>query len=153
MNYFVTGASGFIGRRLVEKLLQRQDSTVYYLILERELPMVETLRQRWGQHADRTVPMVGDLTQPRLGVSDSDLARLKGCVDHLFHLAAIYDFNAGAEIQEKVNIQGTRNVVAFAEAIEAGCFHLTSSIAAAGLYEGVFREDMFEEAEALDNPY
>jgi NAD(P)-dependent dehydrogenase (short-subunit alcohol dehydrogenase family)/thioester reductase-like protein len=97
--------------------------------------------------------MVGDLTQPRLGVSDSDLARLKGCVDHLFHLAAIYDFNAGAEIQEKVNIQGTRNVVAFAEAIEAGCFHLTSSIAAAGLYEGVFREDMFEEAEALDNPY
>ena len=153
MNYFVTGASGFIGRRLVEKLLQRQDSTVYYLILERELPMVETLRQRWGQHADRTVPMVGDLTQPRLGVSDSDLARLKGCVDHLFHLAAIYDFNAGAEIQEKVNIQGTRNVVAFAEAIEAGCFHLTSSIAAAGLYEGVFREDMFEEAENLDNPY
>jgi NAD(P)-dependent dehydrogenase (short-subunit alcohol dehydrogenase family) len=153
MNYFVTGASGFIGRRLVEKLLQRQDSTVYYLILERELPMVEALRQRWGQHTDRTVPMVGDLTQPRLGVSDSDLARLKGCVDHLFHLAAIYDFNAGAEIQEKVNIQGTRNVVAFAEAIEAGCFHLTSSIAAAGLYEGVFREDMFEEAEALDNPY
>ena len=153
MNYFVTGASGFIGRRLVEKLLQRQDSTVYYLILERELPIVETLRQRWGQHADRTVPMVGDLTQPRLGVSDSDLARLKGCFDHLFHLAAIYDFKASAEIQEKVNIQGTRNVVAFAEAIEAGCFHLTSSIAAAGLYEGVFREDMFEEAENLDNPY
>ncbi|HCB12765.1 MAG TPA: short chain dehydrogenase, partial [Gammaproteobacteria bacterium] len=55
--------------------------------------------------------------------------------------------------QEKVNIQGTRNVVAFAEAIEVGCFHLTSSIAAAGLYEGVFREDMFEEAEVLDNPY
>jgi NAD(P)-dependent dehydrogenase (short-subunit alcohol dehydrogenase family) len=153
MNYFITGASGFIGRRLVEKLLQRQDSTVYYLILDRELPMVEALRQRWGQHADRTVPIIGDLTQSRLGVSDSDLERLKGCVDHLFHLAAIYDFKASAEIQEKVNIQGTRNVIAFAEAIEAGRFHLTSSIAAAGLYEGVFREDMFEEAENLDNPY
>ncbi len=153
MNYFVTGASGFIGRRLVEKLLQRQDSTVYYLILERSLPKVETLRQRWGQHADRTAPIVGDLTQPRLGVSDSDLARLKGNIDHLFHLAAIYDFKASAEIQEKVNIQGTRNAVALAEAIEAGCFHLTSSIAAAGLYEGVFREDMFEEAEHLNHPY
>lgn len=153
MDYFVTGASGFIGRRLVEKLLQRQNSTVYYLILERELPIVETLRQRWGPHADRTVPMVGDLTQPRLGVSESDLARLKGGVDHLFHLAAIYDFKASAEVQEQVNIQGTRNAIAFAEAIEAGCFHLTSSIAAAGLYEGVFREDMFEEAENLDNPY
>ncbi|MCC8988355.1 MAG: SDR family oxidoreductase [Candidatus Contendobacter sp.] len=153
MNYFVTGASGFIGRRLVEKLLQRPDATVYYLILERELPMVTTLGQRWGQAAARTVPIIGDLTQPRLGVADADLARLKGNIRHLFHLAAIYDLKASAEIQEKVNIQGTRNAVAFAEAIEAGCFHQTSSIAAAGLYEGVFREDMFEEAEELENPY
>ena len=153
MNYFVTGASGFIGRRLVEKLLQRPDATVYYLILERELPMVATLGQRWGEAAARTVPIIGDLTQPRLGVADADLARLKGNIQHLFHLAAIYDLKASAEIQEKVNIQGTRNAVAFAEAIEVGCFHQTSSIAAAGLYEGVFREDMFDEAEELDNPY
>ncbi|MDS4069417.1 MAG: SDR family oxidoreductase [Candidatus Competibacter sp.] len=153
MNYFVTGASGFIGRRLVEKLLRREGSTVYYLMLERELPMVEQLRQRWGVAAHRAVPIIGDLTQPRLGVSDADVARLKGNIHHLFHLAAIYDLKASAEIQEKVNIEGTRNVVAFAGAIEAGCFHLTSSIAAAGLYEGVFREDMFEEAEELDNPY
>ena len=153
MNYFITGATGFIGRRLVEKLLQRPDATIYYLILERELPLVEQLHQRWGAAAPRTVPIIGDLTQPRLGVSDTDLARLKGQIDHLFHLAAIYDLKASAEIQEKVNIQGTRNVVAFAEAVEVGCFHLTSSIAAAGLYEGVFREDMFDEAEELDNPY
>ena len=153
MNYFVTGASGFIGRRLVEKLLQRPDATVYYLILERELPMVDTLGQRWGEAAARTVPIIGDLTQPCLGVADVDLARLKGNIQHLFHLAAIYDLKASAEIQEKVNIQGTRNAVAFAEAIEAGCFHQTSSIAAAGLYEGVFREDMFDEAEELDHPY
>ena len=153
MNYFVTGATGFIGRRLVEKLLQRPGATVYYLILERELPMMETLRLRWGTGADRTIPIIGDLTLPRLGVSETDLARLKGQVQHLFHLAAIYDLKASAEIQEKVNVAGTRNVVAFAEAIEVGCFHLTSSIAAAGLYEGVFREDMFEEAEELDHPY
>jgi len=153
MTYFVTGATGFIGRRLVEKLLQRSDATVYYLILERELPLVETLRQRWGSAADRTAPIIGDLTLPRLGVSASDQTRLQGNVRHLFHLAAIYDLKAGPEIQHRVNIEGTRNAVAFAEAIEAGCFHLTSSIAAAGLYEGVFREDMFEEAEALDNPY
>ena len=40
-----------------------------------------------------------------------------------------------------------------AEAVGAGCFHHMSSIAAAGLYDGVFREDMFEEAEELDHPY
>lgn len=153
MNYFVTGASGFIGRRLVEKLLQRPDTRVYYLILERESSLVDTLNQRWGSAAERTMPIVGDLTQPRLGLSDADIAMLKGTVRHFFHLAAIYDLKASAELQEKVNIQGTRNAIACAAAIEAGCFHLTSSIAAAGLYEGVFREDMFEEAEELDNPY
>ena len=43
--------------------------------------------------------------------------------------------------------------VEFADAVKAGCFHHVSSIAAAGLYDGVFREDMFEEAEDLDHPY
>jgi NAD(P)-dependent dehydrogenase (short-subunit alcohol dehydrogenase family) len=40
-----------------------------------------------------------------------------------------------------------------AEAIGAKRFHHMSSIAAAGLYDGVFREDMFDEAENLDHPY
>ena len=60
---------------------------------------------------------------------------------------------ASAEQQQAANVAGTRNVVAFADEIGAGCFHHVSSIAAAGLYEGVFREDMFEEAENLDHPY
>ena len=58
-----------------------------------------------------------------------------------------------AEEQKSVNIGGTRHAVAFAEAVGAGCFHHVSSIAAAGMYEGVFREDMFEEAEELGHPY
>jgi NAD(P)-dependent dehydrogenase (short-subunit alcohol dehydrogenase family)/thioester reductase-like protein len=60
---------------------------------------------------------------------------------------------ADAESQMEVNIEGTRNTVAFANAISAGCFHHVSSIAAAGLFEGIFREDMFDEAENLDHPY
>jgi thioester reductase-like protein len=50
-------------------------------------------------------------------------------------------------------VDGTRNTVRLAEAIGARHFHLVSSIAAAGLFEGLFREDMFDEAENLDNPY
>lgn len=153
MNYFITGASGFIGRRLVEKLLAR-GGFIYFLILERELPLLENLYARWNTDKTCAIPIVGDLIQPNLGVSEVNLNELNGQIDHMFHLAAIYDLNAGAEIQQKVNIQGTRNAVEFAETIEVGCFHLTSSIAAAGLYDGVFREDMFEEAEHLDtNPY
>lgn len=153
MNYFITGASGFIGRRLVETLLQRQDSIIYYLVREPSPPVIEALRQRWGQYADRTVPIPGDLTQPGLGISDRDLGRLKGRIDHLFHLAALYDLKAGVALQQQVNVQGTRHAIQFAETIGAKCFHLTSSIAAAGRYEGVFHEDMFEEAGPLDHPY
>ena len=29
--YFITGASGFIGKRLVKKILARDNTTVYYL--------------------------------------------------------------------------------------------------------------------------
>ncbi len=65
----------------------------------------------------------------------------------------MYDLDASAEEQMVANIDGTRNAVEFAEAIRAGCFNHVSSIAAAGLYDGVFREDMFEEAEDLDHPY
>ncbi len=79
--------------------------------------------------------------------------KLKGRIGHIFHLAAIYDLTASAEAQQIPNIDGTRHAVQFAEAVQAGCFHQVSSIAAAGMYRGVFREDMFEEAENLDQPY
>ena len=115
---------------------------------------LEELRNRWGVGPDRVVGIVGDLSQRRLGISDADVERLHGEVDHLFHLAAIYDMTADAASQNVANIEGTRHMVEFAEAVEAGRVHMVSSIAAAGLYKGIWREDMFEEAEDLDNhPY
>ncbi|MEK6251673.1 MAG: SDR family oxidoreductase [Actinomycetota bacterium] len=153
MNYFVTGATGFIGRNLVELLLQRE-GTVYVLVREGSKGRLEELRRRWGVGEDRVVGIVGDVSQPRLGISDSDLERLQGQVDHLFHLAAVYDMTADAESQRLANVQGTRHMVDLAEAVEAGTVHMVSSIAAAGLYHGTWREDMFEEAENLDvHPY
>jgi NAD(P)-dependent dehydrogenase (short-subunit alcohol dehydrogenase family) len=98
--------------------------------------------------------VVGDLSQRRLGVSAEEIERLRGDVEHFFHLAAIYDLTADAESQRVANVEGTRHMVQLAEAIEAGRIHMVSSIAAAGLYRGTWREDMFDEAENLDNnPY
>jgi NAD(P)-dependent dehydrogenase (short-subunit alcohol dehydrogenase family) len=152
MSYFVTGATGFIGRNLVELLLERE-GTIYVLVREGSKGRLEELRNRWGTDERRVVGVVGDLSQPGLGVSDEDISRLRG-VDHLFHLAAIYDMTADAESQRLANVEGTRHMVELAEAVEAGRVHMVSSIAAAGLYRGVWREDMFDEAENLDNhPY
>ena len=153
MQYFVTGATGFIGRRLVKKLLERKGSVVYFLLRKESADKVADLRSYWGVSAARAVPVFGDLTSRKLGVAAEDVKKLKGQIDHFHHLAAVYDLSADAESQAAVNIEGTRNTVEFAKAIDAGHFHHVSSIAAAGLYEGVFREDMFEEAKGLDHPY
>ena len=152
MAYFVTGGTGFIGRFLIDKLIGRE-GTIYVLVRKGSVKKLDELRSRWGAQAKRVVAVVGDLAKPRLGVAPADIARLKGKVTHLFHLAAIYDLAADAESQQRANTEGTRHAVELAHAIEAGCFHHVSSIAAAGLYDGVFREDMFEEAEELDHPY
>jgi NAD(P)-dependent dehydrogenase (short-subunit alcohol dehydrogenase family) len=153
VNYFVTGATGFIGRNLVQRLLQRE-GTVYALVRAGSRGRLEEQRTAWGADGARVVPVAGDLSQPGLGISEEDLVTLRGSVDHFFHLAAIYDMEADAETQEIANVEGTRHAVELAGAIEAGCFHQVSSIAAAGLYRGEWRENMFEEAEKLDtHPY
>jgi len=153
MGYFVTGATGFIGRNLVELLLERE-GTIYVLVREGSQGRLAELRNRWGVDTERVVGIVGDLSQRRLGVSDADVERLNGEVDHLFHLAAIYDMKADAESQRVANVEGTRHMVELAEAVDAGRVHMVSSIAAAGLYRGTWREDMFDEAQDIDtHPY
>jgi NAD(P)-dependent dehydrogenase (short-subunit alcohol dehydrogenase family) len=153
MQYFVTGATGFIGKRLVKKLLERKGSVVHFLIRKESESKVAGLRQYWGASAARVIPVFGDLTSKKLGISADSVKSLKGNIEHFYHLAAVYDLAADELSQIAVNVEGTRNTVELAKAIEAGHFHHVSSIAAAGLYEGVFREDMFEEAENYEHPY
>jgi NAD(P)-dependent dehydrogenase (short-subunit alcohol dehydrogenase family) len=153
MQYFVTGATGFIGKRLVKTLLARKGATVYFLLRKESERKVPELLEYWGVSKARAIAVFGDLTGKKLGVAGDDIKGLKGEIDALFHLAAVYDLKADEESQIQANIEGTRNVVEFAKAIDAKHLHHVSSIAAAGLYEGVFREDMFDEAENLDHPY
>ena len=60
---------------------------------------------------------------------------------------------ADDEANRAANVDGTRHAVELANALKVGCFHQVSSVAAAGLYEGVFTEDMFDEGQPLDHPY
>jgi hypothetical protein len=110
------------------------------------LSKLEGLRELWGASKDQVVAVEGDLAKTRLGVRLRWIKAHAGKIDHFFHLAAIYDMQADAESQRESNVNGTRQALALARALKAGCFHHVSSIAAAGLYEGTFTEDMFEEA-------
>src|SRR5918992_143462 len=146
MSYFVTGATGFIGRHLVERLLQREGD-VHVLVREGSREKLDALMSRWGA-GDRLKPVVGDLQEPLLGVSEEDRKALAG-VEHFFHLAAIYDMTADETTNALLNVGGTQNAVQLANELGAGVFQHVSSVAVAGRYKGHFTEDMFDEGKEL----
>jgi NAD(P)-dependent dehydrogenase (short-subunit alcohol dehydrogenase family) len=158
MAYFLTGATGFIGHNLLERLLAREGD-IYVLVREGSEARLERLIKRWeGSHGpqvgERVHHVAGNLTLPLLGVEKVRVADLRSeGIEHFFHLAAVYDMTASEERNRNVNVGGTAEAVALAKALGAGCFHHVSSIAVAGDFKGVFREDMFDEGQRLPSPY
>jgi NAD(P)-dependent dehydrogenase (short-subunit alcohol dehydrogenase family) len=150
MTYFVTGATGFIGRHLVERLLER-DGDIHVLVRRGSRERLDALVARWGA-GDRIKPVTGDLRQPMLGLCDDDVAALTGSVSHIFHLAAMYDMTADAASNQALNVDGTRHAVQVANAI-GGVLHHVSSVAVAGERKGLFREDQFDEGQRLPSAY
>jgi thioester reductase-like protein len=154
MNYFVTGGTGFIGRFLVSRLLQREDAVVYLLCRKSSHSKFHDLMDELGATEQQLIPIFGDISQSSL-VADADLAKLKGTIHHVFHLAAIYDMNMSEAEGEAINNQGTRNVVNFVNQLGGKVkLHHMSSIAVAGTeWEGVFKESMFDEGQTFNHPY
>ena len=142
MNYLVTGATGFIGRFVVAELFKRPGSKVYALVRKGSEAKLQSIRDQLGVSQNQLVSICGNLTAPRLGISVNDAAMLFDKIDHMFHMAAIYDLNASPEAQRQANIEGTKQALMAAEFLKVGCFHHTSSIAAGGLFPGTFTENM-----------
>ena len=149
MRYVVTGGTGFIGRRVVSRLLNTYpDAEVWVLVRRPSLSRFERLADEWGERAK---PLVGELTEPRLGLTEQAVAEL-GDVDHVVHCAAIYDITAAEPEQRAANVEGTRAVIKLAGRLDATLHHV-SSIAVAGDFHGEYTEDDFDIGQQLPTPY
>jgi thioester reductase-like protein/short-subunit dehydrogenase involved in D-alanine esterification of teichoic acids len=147
MRYVVTGGTGFIGRRVVSRLLEsRPDAQLFVLVRRQSLGRFERLAEHWGE---RVKPLVAEL--PELELSDEALAEL-GEIDHVVHCAAIYDITAGESAQRASNVEGTRAVIGLAQRLDATLHHV-SSIAVAGDFAGEYTEDDFDVGQRLPTPY
>ncbi len=147
MRYVVTGGTGFIGRRVVSRLLEtRPDAQVWVLVRRQSLGRFERLATEWGERAK---PLVSDLTA--LVPTDEIIAEL-GEIDHVVHCAAIYDITASEAEQRVTNVEGTRAVIELAQRLGATLHHV-SSIAVAGDFAGEYTEDDFDVGQQLPTPY
>jgi NAD(P)-dependent dehydrogenase (short-subunit alcohol dehydrogenase family) len=150
--YLITGATGLIGRHLLVRILRDPDAEVHALVRAQSVGRLQrALAEVDG--AERVRPLHGDLTLDGLGISDEERAALRGRVDHLVHLAALYDMTADDARNDAVNIEGTRRVVELAEDLRVGVLHHVSSVAVAGEAGGVFSEDDFDRGQPLPSPY
>src|SRR5262245_34781167 len=131
MNYLVTGGTGFIGRFLVAKLLER-GGTVHLLMRETSSEKFESLLEDLGADEEQLLPVWGDITEPGV-ISAEDAARLKGRIHHVFHSAAVYDLNMDQATGNRVNREGTHNVVQLVNGLGGDVrLHHLSSIVVAG---------------------
>ncbi|WP_054815871.1 SDR family oxidoreductase [Nocardia arizonensis] len=144
MTYLVTGATGFIGRFLVPQLLRR-DGDIHVLVRPGldSADRFTCCAREWGG-GDRIRPVRGDLGAPGLGIDPAWIAEHRGRIDHIVHLAASYDLIEGGG--------GTRHVVDVARDLEAVLLHHVSTVEVAGMFEGLFTEDMFDVGQTLTTP-
>src|SRR3954471_17228333 len=147
MTALVTGFPGFIGRRLVRRLVA-DGARVIALVEGR---MAQTAREV----APEGVEVVeGDISQRRLGLDDATWDRLTGEITHVFHLAAIYDLAVPGEIAQRVNVDGTGNVLEFcvaASSLERLAYVSTAYVA--GVRTGVVYEHELVMGQAFKNHY
>ncbi|MBJ7330613.1 MAG: SDR family oxidoreductase [Solirubrobacteraceae bacterium] len=154
MTTLLTGFPGFIGTRLVARLLDDDGDVQIVCLVEPRMAARAREIAAGLPGGDRVEILEGDITDPKLGLAPKAYDELAGRVRNVFHLAAVYDLAVGEEIARKVNVEGTRHVIAFCEAC-TGLFrhNYVSTCYVAGLRNGVVLESELDEGQEFKNFY
>jgi len=154
---FLTGFPGFIGTRLIRELLKKDDSIeVVALVQQKFLHTAEASRSRLSEEipnaAQRVQFVFGDITQDNLGIAD--IAAVSQETTAVFHLAAAYDLAVPREIGMRINVEGTKNVVAFARRCrKLERLDYVSTAYVSGTCTGAFSENSFDCGQKFKNFY
>jgi thioester reductase-like protein len=154
---FFTGFPGFLGSELLPRVLARAPEAVAVCLVQSKFAELATRRltEIGATHpdvVDRARIIEGDITAPELGLGDA--RALEARIVEIFHLAAVYDLSVGRDLAMRVNVEGTRHMLAFAQRCpRLRRFQYVSTCYVSGRYPGVFREDMLEESQAFNNHY
>ena len=154
---FITGFPGFLGSELLPRVLERSPQQRAVCLVQAKFiaqarSRLEEIERAYPALRGRTDLAVGNIAEPDLGLADA--FRIKNDTSEIFHLAAIYDLGAPRELAMQVNVNGTRNVLDFAEgASRLRRLHYVSTCYVSGRHEGQFSEDDLEKGQAFRNFY
>lgn len=154
--HFLTGFPGFLGFETLKRALARDPSAQFYCLIQEKfrglaLDSVQRLKRVSPDAENRVKLVVGDITQPDLALEN---ASWKNSIESIFHFAAIYDLSVKEEVGKRINVDGTRHVLQFAESVpNLKRFHYVSTCYVSGRYDGVFMESDLEKGQRFNNFY
>ncbi|MBA4369521.1 MAG: short chain dehydrogenase, partial [Desulfobacterium sp.] len=155
----ITGANGFLGKHLVERLIQNGHEITLLIrnpehtdkkkLIDSWCKQTEMV-QRHGRNAAVTI-WNGDIGRSNLGL---DRKSTLSDFHHIYHLAAIYDLGADETLTMNTNVKGTEYLLKKMDKDRfSGCLHFVSSVAVAGDFQGEFSERMFAEGQKHNHVY
>jgi thioester reductase-like protein len=147
----LTGGTGFIGGNLVSELLKDSNNKVKIIVEPNYVYVFKDMVSKHGKYynniEDRLQMITGDITKEDLGVTIPQ-------ADEFYHFAAIYMLDVKKDIAEKVNVEGTRNVVNFVKKIKnLQAFNYVSTCYVSGNRKGTILEDELDKGQRFNNHY
>jgi nucleoside-diphosphate-sugar epimerase len=154
-----TGFPGFIGARLLPRLLELQPAWRFRcLVQDRFLPQaregIAAIERDHAYARGRLGVVVGDITRENLGLEPSEARALAARLEGAFHLAAVYDLAVARDAGLRINVDGTRNVLRLLQdAPRLDRLHYVSTAYVSGRATGVFRESDLDVGQSFKNFY
>jgi amino acid adenylation domain-containing protein/thioester reductase-like protein len=155
----LTGASGFLGAFLLDELLRQTKARIYCLIRGCNTPTegkhkIENNLKRYllapESFDTRIIPVIGDLSQPLLGLHEQQFEQLAREIDIIYHAATFLNLAYPYTALRDTNVQGTQEILSLASKIKLKSVHFISSPAVFKA-TGYFNKPLILEEDALED--
>ncbi len=162
---FLTGATGFLGMEVLARLLEKGDRRVIALVRAADDAAAQgrlddVMAKLWPDPApyrDRARAVAGDVTADGLGLDAATRAAVAEEAGAVMHCAASISFDLPLDEARRINVEGTREIIALAREVKAAGglerFIHVSTAYVAGITEGTFREDQLDAGQEFRNTY